>query len=305
MKTVDPFDIRVADWFLKKVKNYKVKRSLQVEKTNNDKWNKLFSGKDFIIHTLNDGLLIKLYKDSDFSREIYDGFEISDLQFMQKILKHGDFFIDAGANIGLFSLFASKLVGKNGKVFSFEPTAITYKRFLENCALNNIENIQAENIGLSENDGQLFLNISENGLDAWNTFASQSHIQFRKGENVPVKKLDNYIKEKAIDFSKIKFIKIDVEGWEIPVIKGAKDLLLANDKIVLMVEFTQKNSIAAGFDCYKLYDEVTALGYQWFFYHAEQNILTPDKKRTQYPYFNLIAAKDVEALNKFVPVKNI
>lgn len=261
----------------------------------NDKhWNEKFIKNSLIVFDINNNLRINLYKDSVLSRLIYEGFEKNELEFMSKVLRVGDILIDVGANIGLFSLIASKIVGQSGKVISFEPSPATFNRLQENISLNNLKNIDSRNIGLSNKKGILSLNVSENGFDAWNTFAKGDiEDKFQKIVDVNVSTLDETLID--IDKAKISFIKIDVEGWEKFVFEGGKEFLKDYSPTV-MVEFTEANTFAAGYHVHELFDIMVSLNYKWYRY--EDGNLNLEKKRLHYPYDNLIATKDIELLNK-------
>ncbi|MEZ5037035.1 MAG: FkbM family methyltransferase [Chitinophagales bacterium] len=84
-------------------------------------------------------------------------------------------------------------------------------------------------------------------------------------------------------------MKIDVEGWEKFVLLGAKNVL-NNFSPILLVEFTQANTQAAGYNVLEIYDIMTNLGYKWYRY--KNNKLVIEKKQKTYLYDNLIAIKD-------------
>lgn len=263
-------------------------------------WNNLFiSNNKFKFH-LNENLFIFLYKDSLLAKNIYNGFEENEILFLRRYLKDSDTFIDIGSNIGLFSLNAAQIVGKNGSVIAFEPTPLTFKRLVENIELNHYEKIiHAYNIGISEKKGNLSLNVSENGYDAWNTFANQDDPKFSKRVEISVDTLDAFLE---VHFNKrkeeISLIKIDVEGWERHVLNGAKSLLITEHAPVLMVEFTESNLFAAGTSCFEIYDMVVSFGYQWYTFDSESNLMVHDPKRIHYPYDNLFAIKNLDAVIK-------
>lgn len=73
--------------------------------------------------------------------------------FLDRVLKPGMTFIDVGANIGLFSIFASKKVGIEGRVVAIEPSSREIENFEKNRRLNKCENILLKKIGLSDFDG--------------------------------------------------------------------------------------------------------------------------------------------------------
>lgn len=301
MSNKRPIDLRFADWAIRRLKAYKSKRKVAITK---QQWNNSFGDKNYFIHTLEDNLKIKLFKGSELSRYIFNGFEKTEVSFLQRILQPGDTFIDVGANIGLFSLYAAKAVAETGTVIAFEPTPDIFNRFKENIELNNFKNIKAVNIGLSDAKASLHLNVSENGLDGWNTFAKSNDGMFSGSIEVPVDTLDNYVNENNISPKKLRFIKIDVEGWEIPVIKGALKTINANEDIILMVEFTESNATAAGYAIGDLYDIVVEQGFKWYIYDEEKNCLIYDPKRSGYPYNNLFAVKNISAVNELLQ-KNV
>ena len=111
---------------------------------------------------------------------------------------------------------------------------------------------------------------------------------------IPVETLDNYLKKYNIKPENIALIKIDVEGWEVAVIKGAIETLNKPNSPVLIIEFTESNAFAAGTSCYELYDIVLSLGYSWYTYDSIQNCLIPEQKKLHYPYINLIAVKNLD-----------
>lgn len=287
--------IRIAYAIANQVNKFILRQNLKEKKKEENKWNKLFKSKNTFIFKLNDTLSINLYKDSKLSNLIYKGFEQEEILFLRKYLKQADTFIDIGSNIGLFSLHAAQIVNSQGKVYAFEPTPSTNSRLIENIELNKFQNIiNANAIGLSSKKGKLELNISTIGYDAWNTFAQNSDTLFQKKMMVSVQTLDNFLTENNITENKIKLVKIDVEGWEIEVLKGAVSLLSLEDAPVFMIEFTEENLFAAGANSYELYDLLVSFGYSWYIYDSKMNKLFKDPKRMHYPYNNLFAIKNIE-----------
>lgn len=276
--------------FLKKMgKKYFDYRNKNFELKQDKIWKKKFINGDFE-HYIDDNLKIIMYEDSILSKVIYYGFEKDEIMFVQEYLKKGDYFLDIGSNIGLFSLYASKIVGESGRVFAFEPALKTYTRLQKNIAINNLNNITANRLGVSDKKGTLQLNVSENGHDAWNSFAEIDSSYYSGKESVEVVTIDDYLKEFNVDAKKIKIMKVDVEGWEVQVLKGAADFL-KNYSPILMVEFTEQNSLAAGHCCHVLYDVAVNLGYKWYTFDSKEKKLIPSPKQLNYPYENLFAFK--------------
>jgi len=288
-------DIKIAQYGVRVLNLYIKNYNKKLEKRKDEEWNSHFKEDIKYKFKLNDSLFIYLFQDSVLSKFIYKGFEETELLFIRRYLNEDDIFIDIGANIGLFSLHAAQVIGKKGKVIAFEPTPVTYSRLLLNVSLNHFnEIVTCNNLGLSDKKGLLKMNISNNGYDAWNTFALPTETFFNEQIDVPVETLDNYLSDHNISISNISFIKVDVEGWEAYVIRGASNFLKNKDAPSLLVEFTEENAFAAGTNCYELYDLIKSFGYNWYTYDSIKNQLIPEHKRMHYPYNNLIAIKDIE-----------
>lgn len=268
------------------MKNFQKQQDEKIIRAVNESWNRLYNSNVFFEYNLNNDVKINLYKDSVLSRLIYDGFEKEETDFLERTLKKGDFFVDIGTNIGLFSLLAAKIVGVEGKVLCFEPAPLTFSRLNENLELNNLKNVVTRNIGLSDNNGELTFYVSNNGYDAWNSFAPSQNNKLEGSIKVPVGTLDLELKD--IDKSKIKLVKIDVEGWEKFVLNGGKDFFIEFSPIV-MVEFTEENTFNAGYPVYEIYDIMQNFGYVW--HSIKDGELIKEFKKLHYPYNNLIAIK--------------
>lgn len=262
-----------------------IHNKLLEEKLQN-RWEKLFINQNYLEFTLNKRVLIKLYKNSKISELIYNGFEIPERDYLSMVLVEGDYFVDIGANIGLFSLIAAEIVGEGGKVISFEPTSDSYERFIENISLNKFKNIDSYNIGLSNSVGSLTMNISTNGYDAWNTFAITTNSNLQSQMQVSVSTLD--IQLTYYNKAKIKLVKIDVEGWEKFVLKGGVNFF-TNYSPQVLVEFTEENTFAAGYMVQEIYDFMVDLGYDWYSFREKR--LVKAEKKIHYPYENLLAIK--------------
>jgi len=292
MKSTVSLDIRIANYIARKLNGYVAGKNKKQSLRSETAWKEKFKGGDHIIFDLGEGIRMKLYSDSFLSKFIYDGFEKDEIHFLSHYLEPGDTFIDIGANVGLFSLYASKIVGPRGSVVAFEPSGVTNQRLLENVGLNGLENVTVHKMGLSDKSAILELNISVNGYEAWNTFVQSEDNKFSKKEQVPVKAFDAFCVEHSLDTDKISLIKLDVEGFEMNVLNGATGLLSKSNAPVFMVEFTDPNAIASGHCCHEIYKFLNGYDYRWYTYAAELKELTFDALRESYPYNNLIAVKD-------------
>jgi FkbM family methyltransferase len=123
-------------------------------------------------------------------------------------IKDGDVVVDAGAFIGDHTIAYAKAVGSNGTVMAFEPNPAAYE-----CLVHNCPNVFAFNFGLGDKSEELKLAIDIN--------AGASHVG--DGDQViKVRQLD------SIPFKRLDFIKIDVEGFELMALHGAKKTIEAH-----------------------------------------------------------------------------
>ena len=232
MRDITDFNIRLANFLISRLKIFLDRQRGKKRVLAQQKWQEQFHTADYIDHQLNGEIKIRLYKNSILSKFIYDGFETDEIDFLNTFLNEGDCFLDIGANVGLFSLYASKKVGPSGTVIAFEPSQTTFKRLLENLELNSLKNVKPYNLGLSDQEEMLELNISVNGFEAWNTFVHTNDNKFSTKEHVQVRLLDDFLKEISLDIDKIALvIKLDVEGFELNVLKGAVKLLSRDNAI--------------------------------------------------------------------------
>lgn len=181
----------------------------------------LFRG---VVQTVNyNGFQLTLHLDDWIQENIYflRAYEKSELKAVSNILKPGDVFLDLGANLGLYSLHASRIVGENGKVISFEPFSINFNALKEHISMNQLSNIRPENLAVGKTPGTITLyhNESEDNLG----MVTASPIEDAIKEEVKVVSIDAYLEEESLQ--KVNFIKIDIEGFEYPTLLGMENTL--------------------------------------------------------------------------------
>ncbi len=138
-------------------------------------------------------------------------------QTLAENLSNGFTFYDLGAHWGYFSLIASNMVGPTGKVYSFEPLPTNYSRLEKNIRINDINNIEAFNNAVSSNVGTVAFSNQKDSFANNYIKASDDTIQ------VVTTSLDQFVYLEG--HRPPDFIKIDVEGAELDVLKGAKKIL--------------------------------------------------------------------------------
>ena len=171
-------------------------------------------------------------------KEICYGFYETEVKsILGKYLREGDVCIDVGANIGYLTAFMASLVGKSGQVHSFEPVPEYFARLAMVRDDNSEYSILINAAALGERPGTAEICVTNRENIGWNTmvpnFMRPSTVKEKL--KVPVIRLDEYIQEKGLPG--VRLIKIDTEGFELPVIKGMSNFLSeTNVKPIIIAE---------------------------------------------------------------------
>ena len=161
--------------------------------------------------------------------KIWEAFET---QLIIDNLKPGQNFVDIGANIGYYSIIASKLVGNKGKVIAFEPEPLNFSILKNNIELNHLDNITAINCGLGSEAGKFSLFISPENRGDHRSFNSDHN---RQAIDIDIRTGDKVFCENE---SPLHFIKIDTQGFEANIIKGFQESIEKNAAhLSMIVEF--------------------------------------------------------------------
>ena len=186
---------------------------------------------------MDDSISLYLNPECSYSKKryLYRKTEVPEIALIRKILQEGDCVIDAGSNIGYQTVVMSQEVGNRGKVISFEPSEITRKILQNNINFNECSNVELRSEGLGS--------ICEKSK--FMTMNNMTHQNFVKNNNTSADLLDEYTEKEitvitldSLFFTpnagqRVSFIKIDVEGHELEVLKGARRLIERDLPIVL------------------------------------------------------------------------
>jgi FkbM family methyltransferase len=157
--------------------------------------------------------------------------EISAL--VRELLSPGDVVLDVGANVGYFTFLASKLVGKTGKVFAFEPDPWSRAVLAGQLRLNAIENVDVLPFGLAEANAEATLyhgrpkNPGETSLRPMPN-ARATAIELRRGDELVPREL----------WPSVKLVKMDVEGAELRALRGLSGLIEGGAAENVLIEVT-------------------------------------------------------------------
>jgi FkbM family methyltransferase len=154
----------------------------------------------------------------------------------------GDVVLDVGANFGTWSLLAARRT-EPANVYAFEAVPSMAERFRFNARLNGMEQIHLNVFALgAEERMQSFFAVSEGNRGA------SSFIRRTAGDveiEVPVRRLDAYIEETGI--ARVHLMKVDVEGAELLIFRGARRLLTSEEAPILFFEASDELSARFGF----------------------------------------------------------
>gem|GEM_PF-695136 len=175
------------------------------------------------------------------------------------VLRSGDTLVDVGANIGMITLLAARLVGSNGRVFAFEPNQTAVTRLREVIAENQLENVTIHSVGLSDEVGDRTLTVfdrhSGSGTLAPISWEHDGHVTDR--QVVPVARGDDLLPSRL---EHPVVIKVDVEGYECRVIRGLERTIRCFRPMVL-TEALPGFLARAGSSLEELYSLMTQFGY--------------------------------------------
>lgn len=227
------------------------------------------------------GIKVKVDLSIPYERMVYlQAEEWDELIYLNSKLKAGDTFIDVGANIGLWTLVAARSVGISGKVYSFEPNPSTYQKLKDNVLLNNVKTIvESKQAAVSDTSGSVFFNCAaEHNVSS----IADSKAIASDTISVPSIKLDALLGDQRIDG-----IKIDTEGYELSVLKGAANLL-TKQRPFLIVEFNTtllESSLLGDWDVYQYLKQI---GYSPFIYNKSGEERPIDHTFSVNGYVNIL-----------------
>jgi len=163
-----------------------------------------------------DGICYNLDLSEYMEWVIYFGLNVEHRFYLYPLIQPSYTVIDVGSNIGETMLNFASIVGEHGKVLAFEPVPSSYQKLAMNISLNNFKNIVAENLAISDKTETLYFDPA--------TYYNSGGIFMMKSSSenllsVNAIKLDDYVE--AFHLNRIDFIKIDVEGFELNVLRGA------------------------------------------------------------------------------------
>lgn len=175
---------------------------------------------------------------------------------LREVLRPGDRFVDIGANIGMITLMAARCVGTAGRVDSFEPNPACVAALRHHLALNAIEHVRVHPVALADTVGRMRLNLTSRHtgtatLAAVDEVVESFEVEVGIGD------------ELLAGGAPIRAIKIDVEGFELRVLRGL-ERVLTQQRPILVTEFIEAQFQRAGTSGQAIEALLRGHGYQPF-----------------------------------------
>ncbi|WP_376089741.1 FkbM family methyltransferase [Roseomonas sp. CCTCC AB2023176] len=216
----------------------------------------------FVLHELNggdvtfrspEGLVFSTMPNnfSSFAVVVDGARDLAIWRFVERRLGRGAVFVDVGANIGTYSLPAARLVGAEGRVIAFEAHPRTYAYLRRNVEANALRQVVPVHMALGDGDGEVTMTFEDAN-------PGETHVSAQDAApgaaRVRLGTLDDALRDLGAE--RVDYLKIDVEGFELPVLRGAVRTVGGNPGIVVQTELV--NGYAARYG-HRVADVVTLL----------------------------------------------
>lgn len=172
--------------------------------------------------------------------------ELHETRLILENLENTRAFVDIGANIGYYSLIVARQLSDAGLVKAFEPDPRNFSLLQQNIEQNQLNNIEAFNLALSDHDGELSLFLSEDNKGDHRSYAGNED---RQAVTVSCRRGDTLLGT----CDRIDFVKMDTQGAEQRIVEGLMETLLHSRKnLKMIVEFWPWGLRQNGGNCFEL-----------------------------------------------------
>jgi FkbM family methyltransferase len=236
-----------------------------------------------------DGLQLALIPGNETSRSVFvtGCYEPNEFCLLSRLLKPGMTFIDIGANMGLYTLFAARRIGESGCVVAIEPSTREMRILTNNVEQNALRSVKLYPMAVSDRESEaelLVASLQNSGHNTLGAFGYNTALDHK--EKVRAMRLDELVQSEKL--SRVDVIKMDIEGAELAAMRGAGDTL-QRFRPVMLFELSDRalqhqNSTSA---------DVLALlgqyGYSFFGFAPDTGLPTPLEPRKHFDSENILA----------------
>jgi FkbM family methyltransferase len=222
---------------------------------------------------------------SDAGRQLFVSgcIDPNELAFLDAILQPDMVFVDVGAHLGLYTMYAAQ---RTAAVWAFEPSSREFGRLRRNLERNRLSDVQALPLALGNTDGRAELHIADPMHSGQNTLHSFSHegVRSEHAETVEVVRLDRFVDERNLQ--RLDVLKVDTEQSELQVFEGAAEVLRALQPWLLL-EVNPASSDSARNSGLALRELLYRCGYR--FYQFDRRTGLPVEVLADHQGGNLVA----------------
>lgn len=223
---------------------------------------------------------------------LYGSYELPSVRFIRRVVKPGDVVVDVGAQIGYITLAMATLAPGKVTVHAFEPEPLNIQRLRNNIALNPGVDVRIVEKAVSDSNGAIRLYLSkDHNAGTHSTISGGTNVSDDYVE-IPAVTLDTYVRDQNI--AALRLMKIDVEGGEYEVIKGAHETLTSLRPIVLM-ELSDALQESRGFSTVEFKKLMKQFGYSAYTI-ADDGGLVPSSDEQRHAMDNVVFLHDSETI---------
>ncbi|MCX6715589.1 MAG: FkbM family methyltransferase [Candidatus Taylorbacteria bacterium] len=260
---------------------------------------------------ITEGILILNPTDLGVSGQLALGvYERFETKLFRRAVKAGMNVLDIGANIGYYTVIASRLTGSSGQVFAFEPEPVNQEFLKKNIAINSLKNVTPVAMALSNTVGKHKLYLTE---DNKGTHALADNRSTGKYILVDTNTLDAFLDKHGSP--RIDIMKVDIEGAEALALDGMYQTLSGNPNIMLFVEIHPRAIARFGRSAEELLGKLFGLGFELFILDEDKDIILPLPKTDHLLFLksfprnrdagkNIIAVRNKDFVKPFMPATN-
>ena len=220
---------------------------------------KKYGSKDPIIVVQGSKMNVDTAGLSDSFIKTFDAYRISPVygweelttELFKSVVKLGDVVLDLGANIGYYTLLASRLVRSQGHVYAFEPEPTNFSLLNRNIDLNNYTNITTYQKAVSSKSGTMkfFVNTKDTGAHSLYDLDMEYGASSRRFITVDVVTLDELLPNLVANV-----VKMDIEGAELPALAGMKGIIARSPNLKFFMELCTSRTSRIGYTLDEVYD---------------------------------------------------
>ena len=238
-----------------------------------------------------EGLRIRMYPGNEICRSIFVTglYEPNEFFWLSHTLKPGMSFVDVGANLGLYTLFAARRVSDSGRVIAIEPSSREMQVLRRNVELNSLENVSLLNVAVSDHAGDVELLIASADHAGHNTLGAFGYdTELANRERVGLNRLDDVLESASV--KRVDVIKMDIEGAELAALRGSS-ATLERDRPCLLLELSDRALNHQNATSAEVLTLLDGHGYEMYTFDGSSGCPAPLQRKDYFDSENIIAVR--------------